>query len=262
MRLSPRGWRVIWPPSRCEPPIAQHAVEFVRAAAQRVQLAIASGAFRREIEHVLSTAGVRDYFTAVVSIDDVANGKPDPEGFLRALELLNAGGAVNPPIEPWQAVAVEDATAGAHAARAAGMRVAAIRGLGYRAGKRIRGRDDRPAGPDCAGADARAWIDRGESLKTMDRELELICEQVPELASADRRVTPISGGMTNRNYRVGTRSRGLRRPDQRARNRTARDRPRQRASELRARCRRPASARRYWRASRIPRRSSCASSMG
>ena len=96
-----------------------------------MQLAITSGAFRREIEHVLSAAGVRDYFKAVVSIDDVANGKPDPEGFLRALEQLNAGGAVNPPIEPWQAVAVEDATAGAHAARAAGMRVAAIRGLGY-----------------------------------------------------------------------------------------------------------------------------------
>jgi thiamine kinase-like enzyme len=38
----------------------------------------------------------------------------------------------------------------------------------------------------------------------MDPELELICEQVPELASADRRAVPIEGGMTNRNYRVST----------------------------------------------------------
>jgi thiamine kinase-like enzyme len=38
----------------------------------------------------------------------------------------------------------------------------------------------------------------------MDRELELVCEQVPELASPDRRAAPISGGMTNRNYRVTT----------------------------------------------------------
>ncbi len=38
----------------------------------------------------------------------------------------------------------------------------------------------------------------------MDRELELICEQVPELSSADRRAVPITGGMTNRNYRVST----------------------------------------------------------
>jgi thiamine kinase-like enzyme len=38
----------------------------------------------------------------------------------------------------------------------------------------------------------------------MDPELELICDQVPELAAPDRRVVPISGGMTNRNYRVRT----------------------------------------------------------
>ncbi len=38
----------------------------------------------------------------------------------------------------------------------------------------------------------------------MDPELELICEQVPELDSADRRAVPLAGGMTNRNYRVST----------------------------------------------------------
>jgi beta-phosphoglucomutase len=114
-----------------EPPIAEHALDFVRAAAARVELAITSGAFRREIEHVVSAAGIRDCFTAIVSIDDVANGKPDPEGFSRALAEVNALTGVEPPIEPGQTVAVEDATEGAHAARAAGMRVAAIRGLGY-----------------------------------------------------------------------------------------------------------------------------------
>jgi thiamine kinase-like enzyme len=39
---------------------------------------------------------------------------------------------------------------------------------------------------------------------THDAELERICAQVPELAAADRRVTPITGGMTNHNYRVTT----------------------------------------------------------
>jgi thiamine kinase-like enzyme len=37
-----------------------------------------------------------------------------------------------------------------------------------------------------------------------DPELLLVCDQVPELASADRRAVPITGGMTNRNYRVST----------------------------------------------------------
>ncbi len=113
------------------PPIAEHTLEFLRAAAEHVHLAITSGAFRREIEHVLCAAGVRDYFKVVVSIDDVANGKPDPEGFRRALAQLNAVTGSDPPIEPQQTVAVEDATGGAQAARATGMRVAAIRGPGY-----------------------------------------------------------------------------------------------------------------------------------
>jgi beta-phosphoglucomutase-like phosphatase (HAD superfamily) len=114
-----------------DPPISDDAVAFVRAAAERVPLAIASGAFRHEIEDVLAAAGISDQFQAVVSIDDVRNGKPDPEGFRRALERMNAATRAAPPIEPHETVAVEDATGGARAARAAGMRVAAIGGPGY-----------------------------------------------------------------------------------------------------------------------------------
>ncbi len=114
-----------------QPPIAEHAIEFVRLAAEHVRLAITSGAFRSEIEHVLLAAGVRECFEAVVSIDDVDKGKPDPEGFSEALAQLNARAPGDAPIEPSQTVAVEDATDGARAARAAGMHVAAIRGLGY-----------------------------------------------------------------------------------------------------------------------------------
>jgi HAD superfamily hydrolase (TIGR01509 family) len=113
------------------PPIGAAAIAFVRAAAQRVALAITSGAFRREIDYVLEGAGLTEHFDVVVSIDDVTHGKPHPEGFLRALARLNEALAPEPPIAPIEAVAVEDATGGASAARAAGMRVAALRGLGY-----------------------------------------------------------------------------------------------------------------------------------
>jgi HAD superfamily hydrolase (TIGR01509 family) len=112
-------------------PIAEHTIEFVRSAAERVELAIASGAFRREIEHVLCATGIRDCFKVIVSIDEVSHGKPHPEGFRRALAELNALTGNEPPIEPHQTLAVEDATGGAQAARAAGMWVAAIRGPGY-----------------------------------------------------------------------------------------------------------------------------------
>lgn len=88
---------------------------------------------------VLAAAGLRDLFAAIVPIDDVQRGKPDPEGFQRALAALNAARQVDTWIAPWACVAVEDATDGALAARAAGMRVVAIRGPGY--------------DPDCGAAD-------------------------------------------------------------------------------------------------------------
>jgi sugar-phosphatase len=50
--------------------------------------------------------------------DEVANGKPDPEGFLTAARLLG--------VPPKACVAVEDAPAGVLAARAAGMPVIAV----------------------------------------------------------------------------------------------------------------------------------------
>jgi beta-phosphoglucomutase-like phosphatase (HAD superfamily) len=100
-------------------------------AAGDIRLGVASGAFREEIEHVLAAAGIDTHFDTVVAIDDVRHGKPHPEGFTRALDQINALAAPGAPIAPDEVVAVEDATEDAGAARAAGMHVAAIRGLGY-----------------------------------------------------------------------------------------------------------------------------------
>jgi sugar-phosphatase len=55
---------------------------------------------------------------AMVCGDEIANGKPDPEGFLACAALLGA--------PPEACVAVEDAPAGLRAARAAGMPVIAV----------------------------------------------------------------------------------------------------------------------------------------
>jgi HAD superfamily hydrolase (TIGR01509 family) len=85
----------------------------VRSAAARVPLAICSGAARAEIEPVLAAAGLSSCFRAVVSADDVVAGKPDPEGYERALALLAA--------EPAEAVVFEDTAAGVASARAAGV---------------------------------------------------------------------------------------------------------------------------------------------
>jgi sugar-phosphatase len=58
--------------------------------------------------------GVRDLIEVVVTADDVTTGKPDPEGFLLASELLGVPRA--------DSVAFEDSSNGVVAARAAGYR--------------------------------------------------------------------------------------------------------------------------------------------
>jgi HAD superfamily hydrolase (TIGR01509 family) len=112
-------------------PITPAAAGFVRAAAAQVPIAIASGAARETIEAALAGTGLWPLFTAIVSSEDVARGKPDPEGYLRALQLLDAARAPAPPHAPDRVWVVEDSTVGVLAARAAGMRVVALRTAAY-----------------------------------------------------------------------------------------------------------------------------------
>jgi beta-phosphoglucomutase len=96
--------------------IHQHVREAVRYAAERVPLAICSGAARAEIEPVVEAAGLAECFRAIVTSDDVVHGKPDPEGYLRTLRLLG---------DPNDALVFEDTEAGIASAKAAGLRVIA-----------------------------------------------------------------------------------------------------------------------------------------
>jgi len=93
--------------------VYEHVREAVRYAADRVPLAICSGAARAEIEPVVEAAGLASCFRAIVSSDDVVDGKPHPEGYVRALELLG--------VDPADAVVFEDTEAGIASARAAGV---------------------------------------------------------------------------------------------------------------------------------------------
>ncbi len=99
--------------------------DVVRTLAQRFSLAVASGAFRHQIETVLQREGVRELFAVIVTPEDYQRGKPDPEPFLLAMERLNE--QVEPPLRPHECLVVEDAPAGLQAARAAGMRCVALR---------------------------------------------------------------------------------------------------------------------------------------
>ena len=90
----------------------------VRYAATQAPVAIVSAALRDEIDPVVDAAGIRDALTLIVSQDDVANGKPDPECYLTAAHELG--------VEPDRMLVFEDTDVGVAAAKAAGAYVVGL----------------------------------------------------------------------------------------------------------------------------------------
>ncbi|MET0560002.1 MAG: HAD family phosphatase [Gaiellaceae bacterium] len=106
----------------------------VAYAASRVPVAVVSGAFRREIEPVLAAAGLGRWIDLLVAADDVERGKPDPEGYLRAISSLDGD------LHAQEVVALEDTHAGVAAAKAAGVHCIAL--LGTHPAERLRDADE------------------------------------------------------------------------------------------------------------------------
>jgi HAD superfamily hydrolase (TIGR01509 family) len=81
-------------------------------------LGLATSAARAVAQTALAVTGWTKYFKVVVSADDVARGKPAPDVYLRALELLGA--------DPRATAAIEDSANGIRSAHAAQLAVIAI----------------------------------------------------------------------------------------------------------------------------------------
>jgi beta-phosphoglucomutase len=99
-------------------------IDLVRALSDSLPLAVASGALRHEIEMILRTAGLLDHFRAIVSAEDVERGKPEPEIFVKALDLLTQHS--EKPLLPENCVVIEDSKEGLRGARRAGMKCLAV----------------------------------------------------------------------------------------------------------------------------------------
>lgn len=98
----------------------------VSTLARTHPLAVASGALRDEIETILKTAGLLDHFQAIVSAEDVTQGKPEPEIFLKALGALNQQKRNGVAIAASDCVVIEDSKEGIRGARRAGMKCLAV----------------------------------------------------------------------------------------------------------------------------------------
>ena len=85
---------------------------------QKIPRAVGTSASGFDVYHLLTDAGLRRYFDVIVTADDVAYGKPDPEVYLRAAARLR--------LAPERCVVFEDSLVGVEAARRAGMRAIGI----------------------------------------------------------------------------------------------------------------------------------------
>jgi HAD superfamily hydrolase (TIGR01509 family) len=99
-------------------PVAHGAREAVERLAERWPLGLASSSNRALIDLALELLGVAHFFSATVSSEEVARGKPAADVYLEAAHRLGA--------DPTHAAAIEDSENGIRAAKAAGMRVIAI----------------------------------------------------------------------------------------------------------------------------------------
>jgi HAD superfamily hydrolase (TIGR01509 family) len=103
---------------RRDQPVFDGLPELVEKLDCEFSLAVASGSERIVVEEVLALKDLRRFFLAVVTAADVKSGKPAPDIFLRAAELVGVA-----PEDCW---VIEDSKPGVAAGLAARMRVIAV----------------------------------------------------------------------------------------------------------------------------------------
>lgn len=83
-----------------------------------VPCAIGSSTHRANIDLSLGLIGLGEFFTGIVTAEDVSHGKPDPEVFVKAAASIDRA--------PARCVVFEDAFVGIDAAQAGGMKVVGV----------------------------------------------------------------------------------------------------------------------------------------
>lgn len=94
------------------------APELVAALSGNIPIAVASNGRSGDVCGLLERAGMLDLFDAIITIDDVGQGKPAPDPYLLAAQRLGLAAST--------VVAFEDSPVGSQAAHAAGCTVIGV----------------------------------------------------------------------------------------------------------------------------------------
>jgi beta-phosphoglucomutase len=107
-------------------PIYEEINAFLRRIELRdLKIGLVTGALRSEVELILQQAEIRDYFNVIVTGDEINASKPQPDGYLLAVERFNRWD-FNLQLQPSECLVIEDTFAGCEAAKRAGMQVVGI----------------------------------------------------------------------------------------------------------------------------------------
>jgi HAD superfamily hydrolase (TIGR01509 family) len=96
----------------------EEVVRFAREVALFAKVAVASGGILPVVLKTLNSIGFADFFSVVVTSEQVPRGKPYPDMFLEAARRLD--------VPPGACLVLEDSPAGFEAAKAAGMDYAVV----------------------------------------------------------------------------------------------------------------------------------------
>ena len=96
-------------------PIVSHQVLITRLKALGIKVGLVTNSIRKSSEFMLEYAGLLKFMDVVVTNEDVAEGKPNPAGYLLAMERLG--------VLPSETIVIEDGEYGILAAEAAGATV-------------------------------------------------------------------------------------------------------------------------------------------
>lgn len=88
-------------------------------------LGLVTGARRDNVEYVLDRIKIREAFAVVLTSDDITKSKPDPQGYLMAVEQLNQHYS-DLDLIPEQCLVIEDTPSGIQAAKRAQMEVVGV----------------------------------------------------------------------------------------------------------------------------------------
>ncbi len=95
-------------------PVKEGLLELIKYLdSKKIKKAVATSTSKTRTEILLSKANMKEYFDSIICGDEIKNGKPDPEIFLKAADKLN--------INVYNCIVLEDSENGINAAYNANM---------------------------------------------------------------------------------------------------------------------------------------------